>query len=248
MRVKYWLIGSVIINIVQIHVITLFPEMFFALTKFGVTGRAFKKNKYQLCFWDPRDYALSSSRSVDDRPYGGGPGMVMLAQPLEDAWQAAKNASTIQCSRTILLSPVGKHLDHKKVLELARLPTIILVCGRYAGIDQRFIDRCVDDEISIGDFVVSGGELPSMLLIDAIVRLIPGVLGNKNSAGQDSFAHGLLDHPHYTRPLNYKGSVVPLVLSQGNHQLIDQWRRQKSLELTEYYRPDLLYKIKNGCD
>lgn len=216
--------------------------MFASLTNFGVTGRAFKKKQYEISFGNPRDYAMDRRRTVDDRPYGGGPGMVMLAQPLEDACLAAKRCLGFNSIKTVLLSPQGEPLSHKKVIELANLPAIIFVCGRYEGVDQRFIDRCVDDEISIGDFVVSGGELPGMLLIDAIVRQIPGVLGNEKSANMDSFVNGLLDHPHYTRPLDYKGSIVPLVLSGGNHQIINQWRSQKSLELTIARRPDLLNK------
>lgn len=234
------MIGNVIIEDVKIHVITLFPEMFVALTDFGITGKAFSNKKFQLEFWNPRDYTCDRRRTVDDRPYGGGPGMVMLAQPLEEACFAAKRRLGFSYAPTVLLSPQGKPLTHEKVLEFAKLSAIIFVCGRYEGVDQRFIDRCVDDEVSVGDFVVSGGELPGMLLIDAIIRQIPGTLGNEESVKQDSFFNGLLDYPHYTRPLNYKGSIVPPVLVSGNHHDIDQWRSKKSLELTASRRPDLL--------
>lgn len=226
----------------ECDVITLFPEMFNAITQYGVTGKANRNTIFQLNTWNPRDFTQDSYRTVDDSPYGGGPGMVMMAQPLEDAIVQAKtrqNALGIEKPRVVYLSPQGKRLDHEMVTQLSILPGLILLCGRYEGIDERLIMRQVDMEISIGDYVVSGGELAAMVLIDCIIRLIPGTLGDPESANQDSFVDGLLDYPHYTRPEMYEGSYVPEVLMSGNHAHILRWRLQQALGRTWLKRPDL---------
>ncbi|WP_394809268.1 tRNA (guanosine(37)-N1)-methyltransferase TrmD [Nitrosomonas sp.] len=226
----------------ECDVITLFPEMFNAITQYGVTGKANRKAIFRLNTWNPRDFTHDNYRTVDDNPYGGGPGMVMMAQPLEDAITQAKarqNALGIEKTQTAYLTPQGKRLDHETAKQLSTLPGLILLCGRYEGIDERLIMRQVDMEISIGDYVVSGGELAAMVLIDCIVRQIPGTLGDPESANQDSFADGLLDCPHYTRPEIYKGSHVPEVLMSGNHAYIRRWRLQQALGKTWLKRPDL---------
>ena len=230
----------------EFDVVTLFPEMFDAIGKYGVTGRAKEKAIYRLHTWNPRDFTENDYRTVDDRPYGGGPGMVMLAQPLEKAISAAKArqaANGISGTKVIYLSPQGRLLDHEVVMELGKLPGVVLLCGRYEGVDERLIARQVDDEISIGDYVLSGGELAAMVLIDSLVRQMPGVLGDPESASQDSFAdgrRGLLDCPHYTRPEVYQGDAVPEVLISGNHARINRWRLQQALGRTWLRRPDLL--------
>jgi len=226
----------------ECDVITLFPEMFNAITQYGVTGKANRNVIFRLNAWNPRDFTHDNHRTVDDSPYGGGPGMVMMAQPLEDAITQAKarqNALGIEKTQTAYLTPQGKRLDHETVKQLSTLPGLILLCGRYEGIDERLITRQVDMEISIGDYVVSGGELAAMVLIDCIVRQIPGTLGDPESANQDSFTDGLLDCPHYTRPEIYKGSPVPEVLMSGNHAHIRRWRLQQALGKTWLKRPDL---------
>lgn len=227
----------------QLDVITLFPEMFHAITQHGVTGRASKKAIFQLNTWNPRDFAVDSHRTVDDSPYGGGPGMVMLAQPLDDAIMAAKARQAAQAVRSttvVYLTPQGERLDHRRVVQMSKLPGLILLCGRYEGIDERLITRQVDLEISIGDYVLSGGELAAMVLIDSVLRQIPGTLGDQESAKQDSFVDGLLDFPHYTRPEVYQGSDVPDVLMSGHHAKINRWRLQQALGRTWLKRPDLL--------
>lgn len=229
----------------QFDVISLFPEMFSALTESGITRRAFEENRCSLSLWNPRDFTHDRHRTVDDRPYGGGPGMVMMVQPLEDAISAARERqrqSGIEQGKVIYLSPQGKPLDHQKVMELKDLPGLILLCGRYEAIDQRLIDNHVDEEISMGDFVLSGGEIPAMGLMDAIIRQLPGVLHDELSAVEDSFVSGLLDCPHYTRPPEYKGMSVPDVLIGGNHAEIEKWRRQQALIMTQRKRPDLVEK------
>ena len=225
--------------------ISLFPEMFAALTQYGITRRALEEGRWQWQGWNPRDFAENAWHSVDDRPYGGGPGMVMQAAPLEEAIAAAKArqaAAGVAKSRVICLSPQGKPLSHERVMQLAEEAGLILLCGRYEGIDERLIERVVDEEISIGDFVLSGGELPAMALIDAVVRQLPGVLGDAASAVEDSFVAGLLDCPHYTRPEVYKGQTVPEVLLSGNHERIRRWRLKQSLARTGKRRPELLAK------
>ncbi len=227
----------------QFDIITLFPDMFAAITQSGITRRAFEKNKCAISLWNPRDFTTDNYRTVDDRPYGGGPGMVMLAKPLEAAIDAAKARQTQQGvaqPRTIYLSPQGKTLTHQRVMQLTAEPGLILLCGRYEAVDQRLLDRCVDEEISIGDFVLSGGELPAMALMDAVIRQLPGVLNDEGSAVEDSFVNGLLDCPHYTRPEVYEGVVVPPVLLGGHHAEIEKWRREQALAATAKKRPDLI--------
>ena len=226
--------------------ITLFPEMFTALTHSGVTRRALEEGRWRLNFWNPRDFTEDNHRTVDDRPYGGGPGMVMLSGPLEMAIGAAKArqaAVGVATSRVVYLSPQGAPLTHRRVMrfvEMAGEEGLILLCGRYEGIDERLIERCVDEELSIGDFVLSGGEIPAMALLDAIVRQLPGVLNDALSAAEDSFVAGLLDCPHYTRPEEYEGQRVPDVLLSGHHEQIRRWRLMQALGRTWQRRPDLL--------
>jgi tRNA (guanine37-N1)-methyltransferase len=222
----------------RFDVISLFPEMFDAITKHGITSRAIDKKIYVLNVINPRDFTQDNHKTVDDRPYGGGPGMVMLAEPLSQAINAAKalNAN----AKVIHLSPRGKSLTHEKVMQLSQQQGLILLASRYEGVDERLLDALVDEEISIGDYVLSGGELPAMALIDAVVRQLPGSLGDADSALEDSFVNGLLDCPHYTRPEEYAGKVVPEVLLSGNHAKIREWRLKQSLLLTRAKRPDLL--------
>lgn len=220
-------------------VITLFPSMFDALTQYGVSGRAVKQGKVEVECWNPRDFTHDKYQTVDDRPYGGGPGMLMKVQPLEDALAAAR-AKAPGPAKVIYLSPQGRRLDQQGALELAQESNLILLAGRYEGIDERVIDREVDEEWSIGDFVLSGGEMAAMTLMDSVIRLLPSVLGHDQSAQQDSFMEGLLDCPHYTRPDDYHGQQVPAVLLSGNHEKIRQWRLQQSLIRTWKRRPDLL--------
>lgn len=224
-------------------VITLFPDMLGSLTNFGVSSRAVKQGLVSVQSWNPRDFAHDNYQTVDDRPYGGGPGMLMKIQPLRDAIQAAKSAAEQLpggAPKVIYLSPQGRKLDQSGVLELAQQDKLILVAGRYEGIDERLIEREIDEEWSLGDFVLSGGELAAMTLMDALIRLVPGVLGHDLSAQQDSFMEGLLDCPHYTRPEVYEGQAVPAVLLGGNHEKIRQWRLKQSLGRTWERRPDLL--------
>ncbi|MYM95341.1 tRNA (guanosine(37)-N1)-methyltransferase TrmD [Duganella vulcania] len=233
----------------QFDVVTLFPEMFAALTQSGVTRRAFEQNKCGLSLWNPRDFTTDNHRTVDDRPYGGGPGMVMLAKPLEATLNAAKQRQTdagLPAPRVVFMSPQGKQLTHERVMQLKQEPGLVILCGRYEAVDQRLLDRCVDEEISLGDFVLSGGELPAMALMDAVIRQIPGVLNTDASAVEDSFVNGLLDSPHYTRPETYEGVGVPPVLMGGNHAEIEKWRRQRMLEATARKRPDLLVKAREA--
>ncbi|KAB8063652.1 MULTISPECIES: tRNA (guanosine(37)-N1)-methyltransferase TrmD [Janthinobacterium] len=227
----------------QFDVVTLFPEMFAALTQSGVTRRAFEQGKCGLSLWNPRDFTTDNHRTVDDRPYGGGPGMVMMARPLEATIAAAKQRQTdlgLAAPRVVFMSPQGRPLTHERVTQLKAEPGLVILCGRYEAVDQRLLDRCVDEEISVGDFVLSGGELPAMALMDAVIRLLPGVLNTEASAIEDSFVNGLLDSPHYTRPETYEGMAVPPVLMGGNHAEIVKWRRQRMLEATATKRPDLL--------
>ena len=222
-----------------VGVITLFPQMFDAITKFGVTSRAVKQGLLQVECWNPRDYTSDKHNTVDDRPFGGGPGMLMMVQPLTDAIRAAKQAAGGNV-HTVYLSPQGRKLDQKGVQELSRYPKLLLVAGRYEGIDERVIESEIDEEWSIGDYVLSGGELPAMTLIDAVSRLVPGVLGHDMSAVEDSFASGLLDCPHYTRPEVLDGKQVPAVLLSGHHENIRRWRLKQSLGRTWLRRPELL--------
>ncbi|APR36593.1 tRNA (guanosine(37)-N1)-methyltransferase TrmD [Paraburkholderia sp. SOS3] len=233
----------------QFDVVTLFPDMFRALTDWGITSRAVKQQRFGLRTWNPRDFTTDNYRTVDDRPYGGGPGMVMLARPLEDAIGAAKAAQAEQGmtgSRVVMMSPQGRTLDHGSVMRFAAQPGLILLCGRYEAIDQRLIERCVDEEVSLGDFVLSGGEIPAMALMDAVVRQLPGVLNDAQSAVQDSFVDGLLDCPHYTRPEEYQGVRVPDVLLGGHHAEIELWRRREALRNTFEKRPDLIARARTN--
>ncbi|MFG0833037.1 tRNA (guanosine(37)-N1)-methyltransferase TrmD [Aeromonas bivalvium] len=225
-----------------IGVISLFPEMFRAITEHGVTGRAVKSGLLQIECWNPRDFTHDKHRTVDDRPYGGGPGMLMMVQPLRDAIHAAKQAAG-DGAKVIYLSPQGRKLTQAGVTELAQDRKLILIAGRYEGIDERVIQTEVDEEWSIGDYVLSGGELPAMTLIDAVSRLVPGVLGDQASAEQDSFTDGLLDHPHYTRPELLDGLAVPEALTSGNHEVIRRWRLKQSLGRTWQRRPELINNL-----
>jgi tRNA (guanine37-N1)-methyltransferase len=222
--------------------ITLFPEMFAAVTESGISRRAVERKLWALHCWNPRDWATDNHRTVDDRPYGGGPGMVMLAAPLEQAIAAARmeREQAGVATKVIYLSPQGAPLTHRRVCELASSDGAVLICGRYEGIDERLIERCVDEEISIGDFVLSGGEIAALALIDACVRQLPGALNDDASAVEDSFVSGLLDCAHYTRPEEYEGMRVPDVLLSGNHEQIRRWRLKQALGRTWLRRPDLL--------
>ena len=221
----------------RFDVVTLFPPMFEAVTKYGITSRALEAGLWQLKTWNPRDFTTDNYRTVDDRPYGGGPGMVMLAEPLEKALDAASAAGA---GRVVYLSPQGRRLDHRKVMAMARESAITLLCGRYEGVDERLLGRRVDEELSIGDFVLSGGETAAMALIDACVRQLPGALGDAQSAIEESFANGLLDCPQYTRPEQYAGEKVPDMLLSGHHENIRRWRLKQALGRTWLRRPDLL--------
>ena len=228
---------------IRFDVVTLFPPMFDAISQHGITARALENNLYALSLWNPRDYTTDNHRTVDDRPYGGGPGMVMLAEPLEQAINAAKAsqiAAGVLNPKVIHMSPTGRPLTHQIVMDLVAEQGLVLLASRYEGVDQRLLDQMVDAEYSIGDYVLSGGEMPAMVLMDAIVRQLPGALGDADSAIEDSFVDGLLDCPHYTRPEEYAGEKVPEVLTSGNHAKIKQWRLKMSLKRTRDQRPDLL--------
>lgn len=226
----------------KIAVISIFPEMFNAIANFGITSRALKQGLVELKSWTPRDFAHDRHSTVDDRPFGGGPGMVMMVQPLRDAIAAAKGWAGAE-AKVIYLSPQGRPLDQAGVLQLSGYSNMVLIAGRYEGIDERLLDTVIDEEWSIGDYVLSGGELPAMVLIDAVTRLIPGALGHSQSAEQDSFTAGLLDCPHYTRPEEFEGMRVPEVLMSGNHEHIRRWRLKQALGRTWLKRPDLLQAI-----
>lgn len=222
-------------------VITLFPEMFSVL-EYGITGRALKEKLIQVTAWNPREFTHNKYRKVDDSPYGGGPGMIMMAQPLQDAIRAAKNAAPTKAV-TIHLSPQGKWFNQAAAEKLLAKKSIILLAGRYEGIDERLLTLEIDEEWSIGDYVLSGGELAALVMIDTITRLIPGALGHADSAAQDSLSSGLLKYPQYTRPENFQGLVVPDILISGHHQAIERWRLKQALGKTWLKRPDLLAKM-----
>ncbi|MEO8040543.1 MAG: tRNA (guanosine(37)-N1)-methyltransferase TrmD [Betaproteobacteria bacterium] len=231
----------------QFDVVTLFPQMFEALTGWGVSGRAREIGAYQLVAWNPRDFAVNTYRTIDDRPYGGGPGMVMMAEPLAKAVRSARQRQTssgIRDTHVVLLSPQGRKLDHAKVISLVGMEGLVLLCGRYEGVDERLIEQEVDEELSIGDYVISGGELGAMVLLDGIIRQLPGVLGDADSAQQDSFVRGLLDCPHYTRPEVFADVAVPPVLMSGHHAEIEKWRKKQALGRTWLRRPELLEGLK----
>lgn len=229
----------------RIDIVTLFPALVEHACQFGVTGRARERGLWRLATWNPRDFTTDAHKTVDDRPYGGGPGMVMMVEPLAKALAAAKAAQAadgVEKPRVIYLSPAGTPLTHARVTAFAQVPRagLVLLAGRYEGVDERLIARAVDEEIAIGDFVVSGGELPALMLIDAIVRQLPGALNDASSAQEDSFVTGLLDCPHYTRPEVYEGARVPEVLLSGHHEAIRRWRLEQALKRTLERRPDLL--------
>ena len=238
-----------------IGVISLFPEMFNAITEYGVTGRAIRNGLIEFQLWNPRDFTHDKHRTVDDRPYGGGPGMLMMVQPLRDAIAEARKAADADAAihggkkaKVIYLSPQGRKLDQQGVSELAQYDRLVFIAGRYEGIDERLIASDIDEEWSVGDYILSGGELPAMNVIDAVARLVPGVLGHKESAEQDSFSNGLLDCPHYTRPEvmttpNGDEMSVPKVLLSGNHEHIRLWRQEQSLLRTWTRRPELLINL-----
>jgi tRNA (guanine37-N1)-methyltransferase len=226
--------------VIEFDCVTLFPQMFAAVADYGIARRAREEAKWRLATWNPRDFTTDNYRTVDDRAYGGGPGMVMSPEPLEKAIRAAQARVPGVRARVILLSPQGAVLDHAKVVELAGLERIVLVCGRYEAVDERLVRRAVDEELSIGDYVLSGGELAAMVVIDAIVRQLPGALNDAQSAAQESFVAGLLDCPHYTRPETYEGERVPEVLLSGHHAAIERWRLKQALGRTWLRRPDLL--------
>lgn len=232
----------------DLHVISIFPDMFSAITDQGVIGRSIKQDVLSLTIHNPRDYADDKHSTVDARPYGGGPGMVMMPDPMVKVINAAKSQASGK-PKVVYLSPQGKTFNHQAAKQFAEQKSLILLAGRYEGIDERVIESCVDEEWSIGDYVLSGGELPAMVMVDAIARLLPNSLGNNESAEQDSFVQGLLDCPHYTRPETFsfeengESKKVPDVLLSGDHQAIEKWRLQQSLGRTLLRRPELLEKI-----
>ena len=226
-------------------IVSLFPEMFTAISDYGITRRAIEKGLLTVECWNPRDFTTDKHRTVDDKPYGGGPGMLMKVSPLRDAIRAARQQAGVDC-KVIYLSPQGEKLDQEKLTQLSAESNLILIAGRYEGIDERIVEAEVDAEYSIGDYVLSGGELPAMVLIDGMARLLPGAVGDIESVQQDSFEGGLLDYPHYTRPEEVDGIKVPSVLLSGDHEQIRLWRAKQSLGRTFERRPDLLEKLDLG--
>jgi len=235
------------VSLMRFDVITLFPEMVLQAASYGVTGRAIERNIVNLAVWNPRDYTNDKHKTVDDHPYGGGPGMVMKYQPLHDAVTDAKLMGKNN-AKVVYLSPQGKTISQSLLSEACSASQLILIAGRYEGIDERLVEMDCDDEWSIGDYVISGGELAALVIIDAITRLLPGVLGDENSAQLDSYMNGLLDYPHYTRPEQIEGLSVPGVLIGGNHADIDRWRMKQALGRTWLRRPDLLEKTKLSAE
>jgi tRNA (guanine37-N1)-methyltransferase len=225
----------------RLDVVTLFPELVAAVAQHGIPARACERGLLQVVSWNPRDFATDKHRTVDDRPYGGGPGMVMKVEPLRAAIHAAKAAGA--AAPVLYMSPQGKPLDQAAMERFAQQPRLIVVCGRYEGIDERLLEAEIDEEWSLGDYVLSGGELAAMVIIDAVARLLPGALGHADSAAQDSFSDGLLDCPHYTRPEEIDGRWVPDVLLSGDHAAIERWRRKQALGRTWLKRPDLLARL-----
>ena len=223
----------------RVAVVTLFPEMVMAVARYGVAARAAERGLLELDCWNPRNYAPDRHRRVDDRPYGGGPGMVMMYEPVRAAITAARGAVG-GASRTIHLSPQGRRVEQRDIRDLAQGPALVMLCGRYEGVDERVVETEVDEELSLGDYVLSGGELAAMVVIDAMTRLIPGALGHEDSAGADSFSNGLLDCPHFTRPETVAGRQVPEVLLSGDHGAVRRWRLKQALGRTWERRPDLL--------
>lgn len=223
----------------KFDVLTLFPEMFQGFLSSSIMKRAIERNKVSVSVVDIREYSTDKHRTVDDAPYGGGGGMVLKPEPLFHAVEDITQGDT-EPPHVVMMSPQGKPLTQKKVESLARHPRLVLMCGHYEGFDERIREHLVDEEVSVGDYVLTGGELPAMVVMDSVIRLVPGVLGNESSAVQDSFATGLLEYPHYTRPAEFRGWTVPDVLLSGNHAQIDRWRRRESLKRTAARRPDLL--------
>ncbi len=229
----------------KIDVVTIFPDMFDNIIEFGVLKEAFKKNICQLNIYNLRDFSNYKRGRVDDRPYGGGPGMVLMPEPIDGAITFIKKKNKIkkkEKQKTILLAPRGEKMNQNKLKYLVNLENIILICGRYEGVDERVIDSLIDFEISIGDYVLTGGEIPAMVIIDGVIRLLPGVVGKEESLKLESFEDNLLDYPQYTRPPVFKGMAVPKILLSGNHKDIQKWRKEKSLEITRIRRPDLIDK------
>ncbi|MBA7640369.1 tRNA (guanine-N(1)-)-methyltransferase [subsurface metagenome] len=229
----------------KIDVVTIFPDMFNNIIEFGVLKEAFKKNICQLNIYNLRDFSNYKRGRVDDRPYGGGPGMVLMPEPIDGAITFIKKKNKIkkkEKQKTILLAPRGEKMNQNKLKYLVNLENIILICGRYEGVDERVIDSLIDFEISIGDYVLTGGEIPAMVIIDGVIRLLPGVVGKEESLKLESFEDNLLDYPQYTRPPVFKGMAVPKILLSGNHKDIQKWRKEKSLEITRIRRPDLIDK------
>jgi len=229
----------------KIDVVTIFPDMFNNIIEFGVLKEAFKKNICQLNIYNLRDFSNYKHGRVDDRPYGGGPGMVLMPEPIDNAITFIKKKNKIkkkEKQKTILLAPRGEKLNQNKLKYLVNLENIILICGRYEGVDERVIDSLIDFEISIGDYVLTGGEIPAMVIIDGVIRLLPGVVGKEESLKSESFENNLLEYPQYTRPSVFKGMDVPKILLSGNHKDIQKWRKEKSLEITRIKRPDLIDK------
>jgi len=229
----------------KIDVVTIFPNMFDNIIEFGVLKEAFKKNICQLNIYNLRDFSNYKRGRVDDRPYGGGPGMVLMPEPIDGAITFIKKKNKIkkkEKQKTILLAPRGEKMNQNKLKYLVNLENIILICGRYEGVDQRVINSLIDFEISIGDYVLTGGEIPAMVIIDGVIRLLPGVVGKEESLKLESFEDNLLDYPQYTRPPVFKGMAVPKILLSGNHKDIQKWRKEKSLEITRIRRPDLIDK------
>ncbi len=224
----------------RFDIITIFPELFAGVTECGIIRRAARSGLVDIRIVNLRDFTKDKHRSVDDRPYGGGEGMVFMPEPLYEAIEFCKGQESGQNGQVVLLTPQGKTWDQKLAAEFATIPHLMLVCGRYEGVDQRVIDNLVDREISIGDFVLSGGEIPAMVILDSVVRLIPGALGCSESAVNESFSTGLLDYPQYTRPAEYRGQAVPEVLLSGDHAKIDKWRKEQALEKTKRARPELI--------
>ena len=229
----------------KIDVVTIFPDMFDNIIEFGVLKEAFKKNICQMNIYNLRDFSNYKHGRVDDRPYGGGPGMLLMPEPIDNAITFIKKKNKIkkkEKQKVVLLTPRGEKLNQNKLKYLSNLENIILICGRYEGVDQRVIDSIIDFEISIGDYVLTGGEIPAMVIIDGVIRLLPGVVGKEESLKSESFEDNLLDHPQYTRPPVFKGMDVPKILLSGNHKDIRKWRKEKSLEITRIKRPDLIDK------
>ncbi|WP_439107773.1 tRNA (guanosine(37)-N1)-methyltransferase TrmD [Congregibacter sp.] len=229
----------------RVAMVTLFPETLDLVSEVGVTGRAVRDERLQIAAINPRDYTTDRHRSVDDRPYGGGPGMVMRPEPLAAALQAGRDFAG-DGAPVIYLSPQGRKFDHDRAKEFSELPGMVLLAGRYEGVDERLVKSAVDEELSIGDYVLSGGELAALVVVDAVSRLLPGVLGHEDSATEDSFAQGLLDCPHFTRPEQYEGQDVPSVLLSGDHAAIRRWRLKQALGRTWERRPDLLEALEQS--